>query len=225
MRPEGKWRGRTGAQGLTSPLPNPAVAMKSKRILEFLAVLVFAAVIAIWFQRSDSPSAEGSSQTPRTPSATANTPAKEAAKPLTLLDGFQLGAPKPDEWPAETELEFDDSGRISQIRGSVLTVDGEVRVERGDSHETVREKVGKPNAFAHGGLYWGYWSLNKPSPSKGLLVKFSTRGVVRLTLAADWIPLSTELALSSGEVVDGSDGYRALREFLAEGKGKAGTRD
>ena len=96
----------------------------------------------------------------------------------------------------------------------MLTVDGEVRAQHGDSHDTVKEKVGKPNAFAHGGLYWGYWNMNKPSPSKGLLVKFSAQGVERMTLASDWLPLSTELAMSSGEVVDGSDGYRDLREFM-----------
>ena len=196
--------------------------MKSKQIFEFLAVLVLVALITIWFQRSDSTVVEVSSERSPRPVATSQTPpAPEAAKkPLTLLDGFQLGAPKPDEWPAETELEFDDSGRISTIRGSVLTVDGEVRAQRGDSHDTVKEKVGKPNAFAHGGLYWGYWSMNKPSPSKGLLVKFSTQGVERLTLASDWLPLSTELAMSSGEVVDGSDGYRDFREFMGGDKGK-----
>ena len=197
--------------------------MKSKRIFEFLAVLVVVAIIAIWFQRSDSPSVEASSQSSPQPLATSQTPPtpEAAAKPLPLLDGFQLGAPKPEEWPAETELEFDDSGNISTIRGSVLTVDGEVRAQRGDSHDAVKEKLGKPNAFAYGGLYWGYWNMNKPSPSKGLLVKFSTRGVERLTLASDWLPLSTELAMSSGEVVDGSDGYRDLREFMGGDEAKA----
>lgn len=184
--------------------------MKLKRFAEFLAVLSLVALVLVWLNRPETSADE--TPLPGTASPTGG-PSPES-RPVTLLDGYELGTPRPDTWPEETVLEFDEAGKICLIRGSELEVNGEVKVHLGDTHDMVKAKMGKPSAFAHGGAYWGYWSMTRPTPSKGLLVKFSTEGVERITLASDWVPLSTELALSRSEVVDGSDGYKDVREFL-----------
>jgi len=201
---------------------------------EFLLVLAVVALTALWIM----PGAGGSPATESTPGA-AHTPAVAVSphnesndskvqvtsmlstsrhpaldeRKSAAVDGVELGSPAPHE--ASREMEVDEDGNVRLVRGEVLTLDGETLVLAGDSHDQVKERMGKPGAFSHGGVYWGYWDGTKPMPSKGVLIKFNRQGVEEITLSADWLPLSTELALSSGgEVVDGSDGYKDLREFL-----------
>lgn len=126
----------------------------------------------------------------------------------------QSGAPRE---PLVARWTKDSTGQLDRITGRQLSRDGKELFRVGDDREVVRQALGDPVGFSHGGRHWGYWTRGLDDPKMGILVEFNEQGVAQVSMASDWSVLSTEMMLStSGDPVDGSDGYEDLRRWAQE---------
>ena len=198
------------------------VVLRKYRIVELLVVLAFVAVI-ILVQKEPQSSVSESKSPSQANSAPSPAPTTE---PRLNIQGYYLG----DKSPADANShgvrwETNEKGQLSVIRGRELHRGDQLLFQAGATHDQVKAAIGKGNAFAHGGRAWGYWRIKEgQEKNPGLLIKFDESGVQEVVLNEDWVPLSTELALmtinGSSKPVDGSDGYKDLREWAEQGKGK-----
>lgn len=190
--------------------------MKRKKHLELLIVLAIVALLGSWFISSDTEEDVLAESTPTPTTATSLPSANRESKPIFSVDGVVLGQTEVAKPPTVVETSAD--GAATLVRGSSLRKGETHLFSLGASHDEVKAALGPPVGFAHGGRCYGYWrSKSLPDLDMGLLIKFDERGVCEIVLSKDWVPLSTELALTGingpSSPVDGSDGYKDFKEW------------
>lgn len=187
---------------------------RRSRHLELGIVLALVAVV-VWLGQpnSDSPVAV---VTP-SPAEGTTVPSSVVWPGKYSLDGYTLDSQQRGLDLPGPVLEYDQAGLFT-IRGQKLSQAGSILFQVGDSRERVKETLGQPTGFSHGGHYWGYWN-RKPDPSTGILVKFTAEGVEQISLSREWGHLAVEMAsANTQDPVDGSDGYGDLREWAERGR-------